>query len=197
MNHQSNLPDLILDLTIPGQTSTRELICMATLARGLLPGSVIVETGSLFGRSTFVWAKNAPTASVFAIDPFERAPWIIEWVEKPLKVERPFSKEAFLHYTQKAPNIRPIVGYSPSCVAEWATPLDVYFEDAVHENPGFSANIDFFLPFLKPGGIFCGHDFRWDYGDITRRVIDTANAWQTDFHVTEHFFWMRKPQELL
>jgi hypothetical protein len=184
---------LVVDTNIPGQTSERELTTMARLARSLPADSVVVETGCLFGRSTYVWAKNAPHSTVYALDPFVRAEWIVKWVEIPLGVSRPFSLDAFLYYTSSARNIHPVVGYSPDSVAGWNIAIDVYFEDAVHENPGFSRNVDFFLQHLKPGGIFCGHDFRWNYGDITRKVIDTANEWGVDFSVSEHFFWMQKP----
>jgi hypothetical protein len=181
-------------LEIPGQISELALTEISRLARNVPAGGVIVEVGSLFGRSSFVWAMCAlPSVKVVCIDPWERAQWIIDWVEKPFGVNKPFSMDAFLHYTRECKNIQPIRGYSPDCVKDWDQPIDLYFEDAVHEDPGFSRNVDFWLRHLKPGGIFSGDDFRSNYYDITRKVIEIGTEWKSRMTVIESLFWMRRP----
>ena len=96
---------LIIDPNIPGQIGWEALIAMARLAKRVPPNGVVVETGSLFGRSSFVWAKNVhPSVTVHCIDPWIREKWIIDIVEKPQKPEMPFSLDAFRHYTRDCPN---------------------------------------------------------------------------------------------
>lgn len=181
-------------MQIPGQLSEIELVEICRIARAVPEGGIIVEVGSLFGRSSYVWANcSKPDVMVYCVDPWERVPWIIEWVEKPLAVTRPFSLDAFLHFTGNSKKIVPIQGYSPDCAGDWSTPIDVYFDDAVHEDPGFSRNVEYWLQHLKPGGVFAGDDFRPDWYDITRRVVTTAQEWRTRLQVTGNLFWMRKP----
>jgi hypothetical protein len=45
---------LIIDPDIPGQLGWPELIGLARIAKSVPPNGVVVETGSLFGRSSFV-----------------------------------------------------------------------------------------------------------------------------------------------
>lgn len=181
-------------MKIPGQVSERELAEMCRLAKEVPENGVVVEVGSLYGRSSYVWSKCVPFgARVYCIDPWQRVQWIIDWVEKPLKAEREFSLDAFLHYTGNAANIHPIQGSSPECVADWDIPIDLYFEDAIHEDPGFSRNADFWLQHLKPGGIFSGDDFRGNYYDITRYVTDKAQEWNSRLTVAGTLFWLCKP----
>jgi Methyltransferase domain len=181
-------------MQIPGQISELALAEICRLARQVPAGGTIVEVGSLFGRSSYVWATCAPRdVKVVCIDPWEREQWIIDWVEKPFGVTMPFSLDAFKHYTSECGNIVPIQGYSPDCVADWTQPIDLYFEDAVHEDPGFSRNVDFWVGHLKPGGVFAGDDFRGNYYDITRKVIDIGTEWKSRLTVIESLFWMRRP----
>lgn len=187
--------DLKYDLTIPGQLTERECQAISSVARSLKPGAVIVEAGALYGRSTYCWSMNGPQdGKVVSIDPFERAEWIIEWVEKLQKVERPFSMEAFQYYTRDCKTVQAIKGYSPQDVQHWDEPIDLYFDDAVHEDPGFSSNVDFWIKFIKPGGYFCGHDFRDGYHDIIRRGLEIASEWNSTLHIVDSFFWVQRPE---
>ncbi len=74
--------------------------------------------------------------------------------------------ETFLKYTESQKNIIPICGSSPQIVQDWSKPIDFIFLDASHINPNDRDNIDFWLPKIKPGGTFSGHDF---YENARRR----------------------------
>jgi len=74
--------------------------------------------------------------------------------------------ETFLKYTESQKNIIPICGSSPQIVQDWSKPIDFIFLDASHINPNDRDNIDFWLPKIKPGGTFSGHDF---YKNARRR----------------------------
>ena len=73
--------------------------------------------------------------------------------------------ETFVKYTESQKNIITICGSSPQIVQDWSKPIDFIFLDASHRNPNDRDNIDFWLPKIKPGGTFSGHDFyesaRW------------------------------------
>ena len=185
---------LIYDLGIPGQLTERECQAMASLAQSLPSRAIIVEAGALYGRSSYIWSKNGPQdGRVVSIDPFFRAEWIVEWVEKLQNVPFPFSKEAFLHYTRDCKTIEAVQGYSPQDMMHWNDPIDIYFDDAVHEDPGFSANVDFWTKLIKPGGYFCGHDFRDGCADIIRRGLEISTLWNSTMHVVDTFFWVQRP----
>jgi hypothetical protein len=72
--------------------------------------------------------------------------------------------ETFVKNTKSRKNIIPICGYSPQIVQDWSTPIDFIFLDASHHNPNDRDNIDFWLPKIKPGGMFVGHD--WYEGPV-------------------------------
>jgi hypothetical protein len=180
---------------IPGQLEPLEMRKIYELAQKVPENGIIVETGSLYGRSSYIWAKGAsPSVTVYCFDPWDRAQWIIDLVEEPFGAPT-FGIEAFKDFTRDCPNIVAVPGYSPDSAASWTNPIDLYFEDAVHEGPIFEANCDFWLSHLKPGGIFCGHDFRAhpSYQDIIRRVISTAETWGASFEVTNSLFCVQKP----
>ncbi|MDV2988134.1 UNVERIFIED_CONTAM: class I SAM-dependent methyltransferase [Methylobacteriaceae bacterium AG10] len=167
---------------------------MYDLAQKVPYGGRIVETGSLYGKSANVWARGAgPDVEVYCFDPWHRAQWIIDIVEGPLGAPE-FGLDAFKQYTQDLPNVTPVQGYSPQSAEGWDKPIDLFFEDAVHEDPIFGQNCDFWLEHLKPGGIFCGHDFRLDYHDICKRIVRQSAEWGVPFHVADSFFWMQKPR---
>lgn len=178
---------------IPGQLSDLEMRAIHDLAGKVPGGGVIVETGSLYGRSSYLWADGAgPSVAVHCFDPWQRAQWIIDYVEGPLGAPE-FSLDAFKNFTADCSNIIAVPGYSPQSAEGWTAPIDLFFEDAVHEDPIFGMNCDFWLSHLKPGGYFCGHDFRLDYHDICKRVVETARQWDVPFSVADTFFWIQKP----
>ena len=135
-----------------------------------------------------------PSATGWCIDPWQRNSWIIDLVEKPQKVERPFSVDAFRHYTRDCPNIKTIQGYSPDVVAKtWSTPVDLFFDDSDHEEPGLSRNRDFWAKWLKPGGTFCGDEYSSDFPACLRKTYQLAMEWNATVSHAGLFWWMRKP----
>ena len=186
---------LTIDPDIPGQLGWAELIGMARLAKVVPRNGVIVETGALYGRSAFVWSKNAdPSVTVYCIDPWERAQWIVDIVEKPQNVDRPFSLDAFKHYTRDCSNIVPIVGYSPDVVrGSWNRPVDLFFDDSDHNEPGLSRNRDFWAQWVRPGGVFCGDEYSSDYPECLRKTFELASQWVVPVSHSGLFWWIRRP----
>jgi hypothetical protein len=127
-----------------------ELRCLEYLSSFVPEGGVVVEIGSLYGLSSYTWANSVPTsATVHCIDPWVREPWIVELVEKKIRDCPVFGYPAFEMFTKSCKNIVAHQGYS--------TPVDLFFDDAIHHNPGFRKNLRFWLKKVRPGGILCGH----------------------------------------
>lgn len=185
---------LIVDPAIPGQIGWNELVAMARIARSVPPNGIVVEVGSLFGRSSFVWARNVhPSVTVYCIDPWVREQWIIDLVESRQKPALPFSLEAFRHYTKGLHNIRTIQGYSPDIVKDWDRPVDLVFDDADHDEPGLSRNRDFWVKWVKPGGVFCGDEYHAAYPACLKKTHELAIEWGVPVDHAGLFWWLRRP----
>lgn len=64
-----NDPLRILDLSIPGWSSIRDLLLLATVAQMLPDHSVMIEAGSYLGRSSYAIGKNMnPSCTLHCID---------------------------------------------------------------------------------------------------------------------------------
>lgn len=181
------------NLNIPGKMTELELRYLARLAATVPAGGVIVEVGPLFGRSTYAIANAAPHAAVYSIDTWETAPWIEKYRGKTGNV-LPFGVDAFRTYTRDCANITPIKGFSPDVVADWDKPIDLYFEDAIHGNPGLKDNLDFWLRHLKPGGVICGHDYTLRFPDVKREADRIARDWATKIEVVGSIWAIRHPR---
>lgn len=149
--------------------TVEELHELERLAGRVQDHGIVVETGSLYGRSSFALAGSVkPGVQVYCIDPFERAEWIIDLEGKnnwPV-----FGFDAFRGYVQDCDNIIPIVGHSPDVVADWWRPVDLFFDDSVHENPWFRNNLRFWLRQMRPGGVMSGHDYCDQWPHVVQEV---------------------------
>lgn len=175
---------------VPGQQSEFELRAIE-LAASLVPANgIVVEIGSLFGRSAWAWAKSvAQSTRVVCIDPWDPSPGSTP-LEQRYGVS--YSIDTFKRFTRDCPNIETIQGYSPDAAIGWREPIDLFFEDAVHRNPVFESNINFWSSHLKPTGIACGDDYRPRYPDIVNGVNKLAKRLGRSI-VTVDFFWCLLP----
>ena len=195
--HSRETADNMIDLSIPGQMTEGELRGIEALAKSAPEKACIVETGSLFGLSSFTWATSAPEGStVYCIDPWVREPWIIELVEKAIPGCPPFGRDAFEKFTAGCKNIIPLQGYSPGDFRNWNTPVDIFFDDAIHENPYLRRNLRFWLTFMKPGGIMCGHDYSAEWPDVVTEVDKLAHELGVKVQTCERLWWIEIPREL-
>jgi hypothetical protein len=184
-----------IDLSIPGMIDKAGLRGIIEIARQVPKHGTVIETGSLYGRSSFVWAKNVhPSARIICIDPWIREQWIIDRVEKPQKATLPFGFEAFLQHTRGCHNIIPLRGNSPDIVQNiWCSPIDVYFDDSVHQEPYLSRNYDFWVRFVKPGGIVGGDDYMDRHPDVVRYADALSKSWNQTLKRAGNVWWLTKP----
>ena len=129
-------------------------------------GSIGVEIGSLHGRSSVEIASSVPNATLYCIDGWDGydSSSDLFTVEEQERMSYPkkgtlCTLEFFRKNTQGCPNIVPIRGYSPQHIRNWNAAVSFVFLDALHANPSDWDNILFWMPRLKSGGRFAGHDY--------------------------------------
>lgn len=155
---------------IPGWFSGKHQIeTIKLLYKYNSPDCIGVEVGCLHGRSSSAISIAINKGKLYCIDLWDNRETYdstftdiqIESHKLPYKGLRN-SLEFFLENTKDRKNIIHIQGSSPECVSDWDNPIDFIFLDAGHENPNDKDNIDFWLPKIKPGGMFLGHDWYED-----------------------------------
>ena len=153
---------------IPGYLTAGDCELLHKFASGLnRKECTIIELGSLHGKSSSILAKAAPLASVFCIDPWYGNDSSVKGIseEKAKKLGWPVhgtrnTYEFFKENTKDCPNIIAMKTASPAGLQDLGLfDCDMVFLDAAHRNPSDRENIDFWLPRVKKGGIFAGHDY--------------------------------------
>ena len=180
------------NLEVPGKMDMDEMAFLAALAARVPEGGHIIEVGPFYGRSTNAMARANPGAKITSIDTFEDVEWTERYAGQYNEIPK-FGREAFDHFTAELPNVTAIQGFSPDVVSDWSDPIDMYFEDAIHGNPGLKANMDFWIERLKPGGIACGHDYSLRFPDIKSEALGWAKTWGTKVEVVGSLWALRKP----
>lgn len=178
------------NLEIPGQVSEFQLQAIEAVASLVPKGGCVVEVGSLFGRSSWTWAKSVPEdATVYCIDPWEGNQGVRS-MEQALGIK--YGIEQFKEYTKDCPNVRPIQAYSPDGISDWNMPVDVYYEDAVHTNPILERNVKFWTSRLSPNGIACGDDYRPRFADVRAAAEWASNRPGHQLYLVD-YFWCALP----
>jgi hypothetical protein len=184
----------LINLLIPGQMTEGELLGIESLAISVPSRGCVVEVGSLYGLSSWAWAKSVdPSVTVYCLDPWKREQWIIDLVEVKFKNCPEFSFEAFQKYTADCTNIVPMRGYSPNDFLEWSRPVDLFFDDALHHNPFIRNSLRFWLKKMRPGGIMCGHDYCEEWSDVVAEVSDLAAELGVSVGCRERLWWFEVP----
>ena len=165
--------------TIPGFMLTEECKLLGKIfSKYNKTDTIGVEIGSFLGRSAFEIANSISLGKLYCIDKWN------EWeVGEPSRFSVPDNKpvkgtrcslETFLENTKECKNITPIKGFSPECVSDWSTKIDFVFLDALHRNPSDRRSIDFWLPKLKTGGMFAGHDYYPSYPNLYPDILENV-----------------------
>jgi len=174
-----------------------ELRGLERLARNVPPGGCIVEAGSLYGLSSWTWAKSVdPSVTVYCIDPWKRDQWIVDLVETQIAGCPVFGFEAFSRFTVDCPNIVALKGYSPDDFLDWDKPIDIFFDDALHHNPFFRKSIRYWYTRMKPGGIMAGHDYCDEWPDVMSEVDSLARDLGITVHTRQWLWWLELPMSL-
>jgi predicted O-methyltransferase YrrM len=152
----TEIPCWVLENKVPGWINDGDLIALYLLASGLPKNSIIVEVGSLFGKSAVQIAKSAPSSSVYCFDL-----WNGYFTSGSDDINRYNNIETFQFFTKDYLNIKPIkIKKSPDS-AEWGDdPIDMIFLDTSHHNPSDWEIIEYWINKLNHNGLLCGHDYQ-------------------------------------
>ena len=145
-----------------GLMSLEEKLLLRYLSKNLAPNSIIVEVGCYVGASTAIMADANPQVQVHSFDPFDEIshdPNHRKILDECLGQGKERTYENVRDRLNR-PNVTLHKGYSPQDFQMWDQPIDMYFEDGLHRDPTFSANISFWTSKLKVGGILAIHDHR-------------------------------------
>ncbi|WP_238311213.1 class I SAM-dependent methyltransferase [Methylobacterium organophilum] len=167
---------MAVNRAIPGQLRDEEMQAIELLARLVPKGGQIVEVGSLLGLSSWIWAKNAAEGvTVHCLDPWELAGGG-NFQKLASSHRQTFTRDQFLRNVADCDNIQAHRGFSPQDFQDWAQPVDLYFEDAVHTDPILAQNLAFWSGRLAPAGIVSGHDYVEKFADVRRGARALARS---------------------
>jgi hypothetical protein len=176
---------------ILGYMSRSELRVITSWAKSVPENGVIVELGSFFGRSAVEWANNVhPSTKIYCVDWFLED-LLINWGDEteptyPVKGQTYNIWESFLKNTKDYKNIFPIRGKCPENITYPGDIIDVLFIDLHHQNPEDIDSLNFFMPYMKPGGVICGHDYCDAWPDVKSNVKMLEEKFNTTATFYEH-----------
>lgn len=171
-----------------GWMTNQELSVLNKISKLIPDDGVIVEVGSMFGRSACVWASSKPLGKIYCIDIFYEKYDVTHNIPTEICLEHSFPLngqsfnilEEFQKNTKNFPNINMIRGCSPFVKYD-GPPIDLFFLDASHTNPNDWENIEYFLPLIKDGGIISGHDYIPDvFPDVVENVKRLEKMFNTE-----------------
>jgi predicted O-methyltransferase YrrM len=157
-------------INIDARLTDSEKRWMWEMAKTLPEDAIYVEVGTDRGGSAHIMALANPTVRIFSIDPKNAEPKRARFLKKrygelwdrinlvpQLSVDK--DEKAFEHIRGKLEGQENV---QRDC--EDFPLFDVVFLDGAHTDEDITQEIDFYLPFIKPGGLLCGHDFHRNFG---------------------------------
>lgn len=130
----------------------------------LAEGRDILEVGSYAGGSTWCMAHTAK--SIIAVDTFKA------WTNGQTQAEDFTTLDEFLRNTSGFPNISHFIGTSRQAGRKIKGHFDMIFLDAMHDYASAKADIAKWWPRVKPGGVFCMHDYGHDDYPGVKKAAD-------------------------
>lgn len=180
--------------SVPGFSNNKDLDIIYEWAKTVPKNGVIVELGSMVGRTAVAFAEGAdPSVKIYCIDYFDKwtninsskgfeAPGGDYWVDgKVYDTEIEFQK-----FTSEYKNIIQLKLPKKEIVYQYNyEPIDLLFLDCAHKNPSDIMNIMYFKKYLTNNALICGHDYAEQFPDIKKnvRVLEKMyNAKVTLYH---------------
>jgi len=164
---------------ILGHMSESELTVIESWAYSVPEHGVIVEIGTFFGRSAVCWAMTADkSVKIYCGDIW---PDSFTYNESHVTESTPKKNhnynlwQDFKNNIKEFSNIIPMRGLCPQEISYPGDPIDIFFLDAAHTNPSDWENLEYFMQFMKPTGMICGHDYNTDWPDVVENVHRLEN----------------------
>jgi len=156
-------------------TTMHEKKFLHEVVKLLKPDSVLVEVGCYSGGSASIMANSNPNIEIHTIDLFS-----INGADRP-SIKKEF--ERVKNLLSEFKNVTVHLGNSFVDFNWWDKPIDMLFDDGAHENPALTMSMNFWLPFLKPGGILLMHDNHVYFPDVQqyiKQLTESGNFYQID-----------------
>lgn len=153
----------------------------------LAAGKGVLEIGAFCGLSAFCMALTAE--SVLSLDHFcaatdgQRHTGAITTLED--------YKRAVARFTNVLP---PVVATSEQASTVVSGPFDMVLVDATHTREEVLADIDRWWPKVKPGGVFCGHDYGHDNYPGVKEAFDERFGPAPEGTTVVTLRWVTKPE---
>jgi len=174
---------------VPGLSTKKDIDIVYEWARTVPENGVIVELGTMFGRTAVALAEGAPaSAKIYCIDYFD------EYIHKSppsqgqglvdvgfWQPDKTYNTEIeFTKFTKDYTNIIPLkLDLSLKVYPYDKEPIDLLFLDCAHVNPNDLMNIIYFKSFLKPNSLICGHDYSNAFPDVIKNVRTLEKIYKT------------------
>jgi len=174
---------------------------LVAIAKLLKPNSIVLDNGTFLGNSATILAYANPDIKIISMDSYEYGAVgaghqaekdnINCWSHDDIGLTERVcgkNKKRILENIASAPannfkNILFLEGKSPYSFKEPEknpTEIDVYVEDATHNEPNFSDNLNYWIPKIKKNGLLVLHDYRpyLDYEKMCRVAVRAKhNLW--------------------
>lgn len=134
---------------------------LARTAESLPAGSHMVEVGSWLMGTARILAEANAQADLLCVDPFLGAVTerdSLEFLKDYPEFQGNRSLELARAIVRDLDNVTIMAAESPHNLGAHLQSFDLYFEDGNHDDPLLKANLDYWLPLLKPMGILALHD---------------------------------------
>lgn len=192
----------------PALMGAIDILALKDLAKKVPDGGIIVETGSAYGGSAYAMAEVISNdTTLYCIDEGWKTPdhtvavYLKEITNQYLQLNNGVfnftsSYDFAKNYLSRWPNVKLIQASSPYEMQYWETQIDLLFEDSSHANIQFRDNLEFWLKFIKPGGIISGHDYNdLRYPDIVTETKILAEKLRQPLNISykSNIWWIQKP----
>jgi hypothetical protein len=179
---------------IPGQTSLNKIVSLIEIFETLPKGDVL-ELGVLFGKSATAlgYLNNIYlTGKLYLVDTWsistakqQDSPSFLQQQATSLDWEAIFERFKIEIATSGISNYEYLRGdvEGISCIADFSGRkefLSIAHIDGNHDYSYVSRDLNFVLPWMKPGGVIICDDYNWIHGEgVKRAVSEIANQYQT------------------
>jgi glycosyltransferase involved in cell wall biosynthesis len=154
---------------------------------------IIIEVGSWKGRSTHALLSGCKDGMVYAVDTWKGSEDIRD--DTSWMAEREDVFKVFQFNTRGFDNLKIVRKKSVEAAKDFENGMaDMIFIDAGHDYKSVKEDIEAWLPKLKKGGLFCGHDYIVSWMSVIEAVDEkfgkpdniADTIWQIDFSKKEN-----------
>lgn len=188
---------MVYNTKIPGYMAEPKLQIIEKLVEKYVPleNGVMVEAGSLVGRTTWCMAKTRPRGHVYAIDLWNGHITGKDDNGNP-GINGACTLENFLYWTNDCNNITPLKGRSHVDFINWKEkyprPNLVFFDGASWTDKSLVwDNLNFWFELINNGGALAGDDFNTMFVDFMKLLTDFARTQHPPkLFKVEHALWV-------